>query len=210
MPTKRLGAAAVCSGKSLVVAGGYSTSLLNIVEVMDTETIQWSTASSLPFALKYASGTICQDIIYLLGDDDSKKPRSVLACSMADLLQSCRSQSLGERLKKTLTVRAVWHHVANLPVRSSSCVTLCGWLLAVGGCDDNFKKCTTAIYQYNPATNSWEVISHMPTARYDTLVAVLPGNKLMVVGGYVDSGTKTDVLCLLKATLSNGQTTLLH
>ena len=48
----------------------------------------------------------------------------------------------------------------------------------------------------------------MPPAQSYTLVAVLPGNKLMVVGGYVDSGTKTDVLCLLKATLSNGQTTL--
>jgi len=192
MPTKRFGAAAVCSGKSLVVAGGDSTSLLNIVEVMDTETLQWSTASSLPFALKYASGTICQDLIYLLGDDDSKKPRSVLACSMADLLQSCQSQSLGARLKKTLTVQAVWHHVANLSVRSSSCVTLCRQLLAVGGCDCNFKNCATAIRQYNPATNSWEVISHMPTARSNPLVAVLPGNKLMVVGGYTGGRGTTD------------------
>ena len=93
---------------------------------------------------------------------------------------------------KTLTLQAVWHHVANLPVCSSSCATLCGQLLAVGGRDDNYKNFTTAIHQYNPATNSWEVISHMPTARYDTLVAVLPGNKLMVVGGYTDLGIETD------------------
>ena len=32
----------------------------------------------------------------------------------------------------------------------------------------------------------------MPTARSHTLVAVLPGNKLMVVGGCTDRGTKTD------------------
>ena len=32
----------------------------------------------------------------------------------------------------------------------------------------------------------------MPTARSSTLVAVLPGNKLMVVGGCTDRGTKTD------------------
>ena len=115
--------------------------------------------------------------------DMSNKPRSVLACSMADLQQSCQPQSLGARLE-TLTLQEVWHQVADLPVRSSRCATLCGQLLAVGRHDDSCKNYTTAIHQYNPATNSWEVISHMPTARTGTLVAVLPGNKLMVVGGY--------------------------
>ena len=41
MPTKRYGTAAVCSGKSLVVAGGSEGygKPLHIVEVMDTETL---------------------------------------------------------------------------------------------------------------------------------------------------------------------------
>ena len=120
------------------------------------------------------------------------------ACSMADLLQSCRPQSLGARLE-TLTLQEVWHRVTDLPVHTSSCATLCGQLLAVGGCDDRFKDYTTAIHQYNPATNSWEVISHMPTARSHTLVAVLPGNKLMVVGGIICKsgalfGSRTDTV----------------
>ena len=184
MPTKRYGTAAVCSGKSLLVAGGSGGDhkSLHVVEVMDMETLQWSTASSLPFALTFASATICEDRIYLLGYDWSSEPRSVLASSMADLLQSCRPQSLGARLE-TLTLQEVWHLVTDLPVRSSSCATLGGQLLAVGGSDDI--SYTTAIHQYNPASNSWEVISHMPTARSHTLVAVLPGNKLMVVGGYI-------------------------
>ena len=200
MPTKRYGTAAVCSGKSLVVAGGGGgdSKPLHIVEVMDIETLQWSIASSLPLAIRYASATICQDRIYLLGYDMSDQPRSVLACSMADLLQSCRPQSLGASLE-TLTLQEVWHRVADLPVRSSSSATLCGQLLAVGGCDDGFENYTTAICQYNPATNSWEVISHMPTARWNTLVAVLPGNKLMVVGGNIRMsgalfGTVTDTV----------------
>ena len=195
MPTKRYGAAVVhmCSGKCLVAAGGVGeqTSYPRTVEVMDTETLQWSTASSLPFALRCASATICQDHIYLLGFDTINEPQSVLACSMADLLQSCRSQSLGT----SLNLQAVWHRVANLPVRNSSCATLCGQLLAVGGSDSFINRSdgdTTAIHQYNPANNSWEVISHMPTARSETLAAVLPGNKLMVVGGYIDGGKQTD------------------
>ena len=188
MPTQRFVTAAVCSRKSLVVAGGRGKdhTYLSTVEVMKTETLQWSTASSLPFGVAYASATICQDRIYLLGYDGTNEPRSVLACTMADLLQSCRSQSLGARLK-ALTLPTVWHQVAALPVRSSSCATLCGQLLAVGGSDNSFRNYSTAIYQYNPATNSWEVISHMPTARTYRLVAVLPGNKLMVVGGCTGS-----------------------
>ena len=154
----------------------------------------------LPAACLLHSATICQDHIYLLGYGGSIEPSSMLVCSLADLLQSCRSQS-GARLN-------VWHKLSSLHDQSSSCATLCGQLLAVGGCDDTFRNHTATILLYNPATNSWEVISHMPPAQSYTLVAVLPGNKLMVVGGYVDSGTKTDVLCLLKATLSNGQTTL--
>ena len=191
MPTKRYGTAAVCSGKSLVVAGGSEEyhNPLHTVEVMNTDTLQWSTASSLPFALRYASATICQDRIYLLGYDLSNGPRSVLACSMADLQQSCRPQSLGARLE-TLTLQEVWHRVADLPVRSSSCATLCRQLLAVGGRDDS--RSTDCIHQYNPATNSWEVISHMPTARWNTLLAVIPGNKLMVVGGYIRKSSSTD------------------
>ena len=91
MPTKCYGTAAVCSGKSLVVAGGCGGdhNALHTVEVMETETLQWSTASSLPFVLRYASATICQDCIYLLGYYMSNEPRSVLACSMTDLQQSC-------------------------------------------------------------------------------------------------------------------------
>ena len=165
MPTKRYGTAAVSSGKSLVVAGGSGGDHkpLHTVEVMNSETLQWSTASSLLFPLCNASATICQDRIYLLGYDTSNEPRSVLACTMADLLQSCRPQSLGARLE-TLTLQEVWHRVTDLPVHSSSCATLCGQLLAVGGRDDMIENYSTAIHQYNPPTNSWEVVSHMPTA----------------------------------------------
>jgi len=184
MPTKRSSTAAVCGGTSLIVAGGggENNTYLDAVEVMDTETLQWSTASSLPFSLSCASATICRDCIYLLGYGTNNDPRSVLACSMADLLQSCQSPSLGVGAWfKWLTLKTVWHQVADLPVHHSTCATLCGQLLAVGGNDNDD---TTAIHQYNVATDSWEVISHMPTARSEPLVAVLPGNKLMVVGGF--------------------------
>ena len=53
MPTKRWLTAVLCSGRSLVVAGGVGEGNKNLstVEVMKTETLQWSTASSLPHPL---------------------------------------------------------------------------------------------------------------------------------------------------------------
>ena len=51
---------------------------------------------------------------------------------------------------------------------------------------------TTAVHMYNTTTNSWEVISHMVTPRRQCLVAVLPHNELMVVGGCAHDWTEID------------------
>ena len=169
---------------------------------MDTETLQWSTASSLPHSLYCASATLCGDQVYMLGGwDQSYKPlKSAFTCSLASLLQSCQPQSLGAQLK-TLSLAGgpkVWHQLADTPVTFSTCASLHGQLLAVGGFDSDHKV-TTAIHMYDTTTNSWEVISHMTSPRYQCLVAVLPHNELIVVGGFtpvlnfiVVIGHKTD------------------
>ena len=95
------------------------------------------------------------------------------------LLQSCKPQSLEERL--TLASRPkVWHQLVDTAVLFT---LLHGQLLAVGGFDSNGKD-TTAIHMYNTTANSWKVISHMTTPRWQCLVAVSPHNELMVVGIY--------------------------
>ena len=187
MPTKRRSTAVVCSGKSVVVAGGVGGYKdLSTVEVMDTETLEWSTASSLPHPLSEASATLSGDKVYMLGGFDHIGPsKSVFTCSLAALLQSWQPQSLGARLKSLSIVgrQEVWHKLADTPFTFSTCASLCGELLAVGGIESDDKRATTKIHMYNTTTNSWEVISHMTIARWRCLVAVLPHNKLMVVGG---------------------------
>ena len=78
---------------------------------------------------------------------------------------------------------SVWHSVADAPAYYSTCAAVNGELLAVGGCDKDYKA-TAAIHKYNPTTNSWDLISNMPTARWLCLVAVLPTNEIMAVGGW--------------------------
>ena len=104
----------------------------------------------------------------------------------AALLQFCQPQSLGGQLKTSSLDSGpkVWYRVADTPVILSTCTSLDGRLLAVGGEDLHCEK-TTAIHMFNTTTNCWEVISHMTLSRSQCLVAVLPHNQLMVVGGYI-------------------------
>ena len=181
MPTKRRGTTAVTSKEHLIVAGGttgpYTTDNINTVEVMDAKTLVWSTVASLPHPYDWATATICGDHLYMLGgDDDKDKTKSVLTCSLTELLQSSSSSS------------SVWHRVADAPAYWSTCAAVNGQLLSVGGCDEG-RKPTAAIHKYNQRTNTWDHFSDMPTAGYWCLVAVLPTNQMMVVGGWDSSGS---------------------
>jgi N-acetylneuraminic acid mutarotase len=61
-------------------------------------------------------------------------------------------------------------------------VSFQGRLLAVGGKTESWES-TPAVYVYNSTTDSWDIISHMTAGRFRCFTAVLPDNRLMVVGG---------------------------
>ena len=194
MPTARQDTAAVCSGHSLIVAGGrgdrYNT--LATVEMLDIDTKQWSTACSLPHPFTRATISICRERLYLMGGDGLT--HSVLTCSVPELLQSQTEKLRTEPEPDRQTTK--WRRIADAP-SSFSCATLCGQLVAVGGWKDD--KDTAAIFVYKETTDSWEAMGDMPTARSEALVAILNG-KLMAVGGLVwkwGLGTVTDVVEIL-------------
>ena len=154
---------------------------INTVEVMDTKTLVWSTVASLPRPYNLALAAICGDHLYMLGGFDNKgRTKSVLTCSLTELLVQSSSSS-----------SSVWHRVADAPAYWSTCAAVNGQLLAVGGCDKDYKE-TAAIHKYNPTTNSWDHISDMPTPRLRCLVAVLPTNEMMVVGGGISISRNTN------------------
>ena len=69
MPTKRVQTTSLCTGTTLIVAGGAGEGgrALSTVEVMDTETHHWSTAADLPQPMYCMSATKCGDQLYILG-----------------------------------------------------------------------------------------------------------------------------------------------
>ena len=178
MFTRRCRCSVLCVQKSLVVAGGVidGNIVCNTVEVMNVDTHVWSIAACLPEALYRSSITICGKMIYLLGGFDEKHfaVRSVYVCSIMDLLnpRPC-----------------VWSRAADLSVTQSTCVSLRGQLLVVGGMDiDRTNYRSADIRMYDPIAKQWEIVGRMSIPRRRCYAAVLLDEHLMVVGGLADNG----------------------
>ena len=187
MPTRRMFTAVVSTQKVLVVAGGYGEryTTLDTVEVMETDTLQWSTVSNLPHPLSDATATVCGNRVYLLGGvNQCGRTNTVFTCSLSALIPS---QTVGAKTLSQAENHSIWYSVADLPVFRSTCVTLKEQLLAFGG-QDAHKEDTNNVYSYNPVTNTWEIISHMATPRHWCLVTAFSDSKLMVVGGETYTG----------------------
>ena len=194
MPTSRTYPAVATTPTHLVVAGGlkdlYHESV-PAVEVLNTDTLQWSTASSSPHAFGYPKITLCGGSLYLSQDC------FIFFCSVDDLLKSCNSGDGG----------SVWTRLEDIPTpRDSTLATLRGCVLAIAGngTDDPLDKLplplmggngfpytpSGAIHCYDVATNSWSAIGELPAPRSQVLAAVFPSNELVVVGGKVGNGHK--------------------
>ena len=167
------------------MAGGQNQlGQLDTVEVMNIETLVWSTAASLPYPYSYASATLCGEQLYMLGGFQAGDTitKSVLTCSLPSLLQSCSETSSGQ----------VWHGIADVPMYLSTCAAINGELVAVGGCDRE-QNSASSIHKYNPTTDSRDFFSHTEVAsRHLSFVAILPTIEIMVVGGETDSVDITD------------------
>ena len=185
MPTARYHLAAVCRGRNVIAAGGRGGGDRSVttVEILDTELRQWSSAASLPHPMTWASITVCEDLLYLLGGlYQNGSTLSVLTSSITDLLH---------QQQETANQPAVWRQAADAPYYVSTAVSVGGQLLAIGGWDEHYKN-TSAIVAYDPTSDSWQDMGHMATPRYDALVAVLPSNQLIAAGG-IGGLTKVEI-----------------
>ena len=180
MPTSRSHLAAVCRGTSLIAAGGRDGRRgLRTVEVMDTESLQWTLVNPLPHPMTGASIAVSQEKVYLLGgyDQNYDETLSVFTCS------TLQTQPLDAQLERPANQVTGWHQVADAPHYFSTAVCVGEVLLAIGGQSAAREK-TSAIAAYSPTSDSWEDIGHMTTPQSLPLVALLPSNELIVAGGY--------------------------
>ena len=204
MPTERSNVSAVCVGTSLIVAGGDNGRPLQTVEVMDTRSKHWYTATSLPKALSNTTLVLCEDTkhLYLMGEDEQNETKvsAVYNCSAQELVrtrervgqpQSPRVTSPLDKTKFEIASRVtnkVWYDLPNVPTLSSTLVVINSHVVAIGGIS-NTKEDSDTIYDLDVPHSKWEHIAHIPTARHMSLAGFDPStNKLVVVGGFTKMG----------------------
>ena len=170
MPTKRISPVAVYTKPYLIVAGGASDTHLSAVEVLDTTSFQWSAVRSLPFPVAQASAAVYKGFLYIAAGKKTtnKEERAVLRSSLSSLIFS----------KPRISA---WERIARLSFSQSTLTAVGDYLLAIGG-RASPTLATKDVYVLNQTTNLWDFIGQLPTCRCDALTAVLPENKLLVVG----------------------------
>ena len=181
MPTKRYWPAVISAQNYLIAAGGRGVAeALSTVEVMNIATREWYTAASLPEPVYDMSATVCGGRLYLLGGYKSITPTcAVFTCTLDSLLHSCHPPS---QSPPHTNEAGVWQRIADVPMVWSTCTTLNGRVLAVGGRDSHGTR-TADVYMYNADSDSWLLVGHMSTARSQCLVVGLR-DCIIGVGGY--------------------------
>ena len=178
MPTERFWLAVITVRNYLIAAGGGSIEgTLSTVEVMNTDTREWYTAASLPEPVHCMTATVCGGRLYLLGGNKYNNPtRAVFTCILDSLLPPHTNEA------------GVWQRIADAPMKDSTCTTLNGRVLAVGGTHHGTP--TNAVHMYDNGSDSWQHVGYMSTARDYCLVVGLR-DCIIAVGGNTSGDTGT-------------------
>ena len=165
MNIARYNHAVVSNGRYVIAAGGDDSE--TSVEMFPISSITWSTVTSLPQPLPNITATLCGDHIYAMASEeysDSIAFHSLLPRESATELSS-------PQLK--------WLPLPCAPVQRSTLSSMCGQVIAVGG--ERGGIAISDIYQL--CSGQWMKIGCMDTAKYWPIVAVIPGDLMVVLGG---------------------------
>ena len=169
----------------VIVAGGEPNAFSwhSSVEVLNCSSLQWMSVCDMPKPLAFIAATICNGSIYC-----TDCGTAVYTCTVDSLLSSSQSLTSDTPSYDQNTSPQIWRALPDVPAKWSTPASLCGQLVTVGGVG------VGTIHQYNMTSDSWEDIGCMPTARYDSLVVVLPGEMMMVVGGCIGGFNYVDTV----------------
>ena len=189
MPTARFDLSAFTHKTHLIACGGVTSwtsvkqyTCTTTVEMLNSETGQWSTLAPLPFALRHMSTAISNGRCYLIGGAD-QEGMDLRACSapLPLLIESASQPSPSS---------AVWEVLPNCPLYASTAAELGGCVLALGGMTQAIVS-STDVYLYSRNSKSWRRTTavNLPIVSYMATSATLAGDSIVVVGGLEKPGS---------------------
>lgn len=165
MPRERANMALASIGLDLYLIGGeVDAGVINLVDVFETDSHQWHSASSKPTAVADVTGDVLFGEIFVPGGRlaDGRPTAVVEAYSPAN---------------------NAWRPVAPLPgpVAGGLALSNGDFLYSIGGWDGD--RALTTAFVYDPEEDSWQELPEMQYARSDAAGGVMDG-RLFVVGGW--------------------------
>lgn len=181
MPTGRAVPAVTTTKTHLVVAGGWKSTDIhtNVVEVLNTESTEWSSVTYLPQTNFYPQMALSEGKLYVFLHE------CMLSCSLEQLLKSCQPTATATLRKYSL----LWANNRS-PTNCSASLVAIGehHLLALGGSND-FGDPQSDIQLYDKTTDTWNMIGQTPSPWCQVLATTLQGNRVIVVGEKNEGGS---------------------
>ena len=177
MNTARSAHAVVSSDHYIIAVGGDDDEMS--VELFIITTNTWSIVTSLPRPLCRITATLSCNTLYAM-DGDGR----AFSISMSHWTKNTS--------RKPSSPHPTWQPLPHdAPVRGSTVTTVCDEVVAVGGVRDD-GTATGDVYQL--CQREWLRIGCMDIARYHPIVAVLPEDRIVVVGGWFASSYSSIIL----------------
>ena len=194
MNTARHSSAAVSFNDHIIVAGGRDDKYrcISTVEVLYTKqqnvaSRQWYFAESLPNPRSSAKFTLIGSTLYLMGGwDQYGRTKVVHEVNINELIFKTPSTQARLALpprNENKATSTLWQKTEDTPLNHSAPLNVGGYLLAVGGQDDNYTP-SSSVHFYKPDTRRWEKVRDLPTSRYACTCTVLTSEEVMVAGGF--------------------------
>ena len=183
MPTARSSPGILSLQSALVVAGGYTSTFSNAVEIFKPDTSQWYRTDPLPTACNHIPLVAIGNTCYALGGYGGSYLNQALYASVDDLLGNAVPANQTTHSGSSDT-QSAWKTLPNTPTYRPAAAVLAGNLLAIGGKETpEGGAAKKEVYMYSPSTNSWIYISDLPAPRACTAAVVLSSTEVLVIGG---------------------------
>ena len=177
------------------MAGGYTSTFSNAVEIFKPDTSQWYRTDPLPTACNNIPLVAIGNICYALGGWNASSLNQALYASVDDLLGNAVPANQTTHSGSSDT-QSAWKTLPNTPTYDPAAAVLAGNLLAIGGQETSglVGAAKKEIYMYSPSTNSWIYISDLPAPRSSTAAAVLSSTEVLVIGGWGGDDRSTNTV----------------
>ena len=184
MPTARQSPGVLSLQSALVVAGGYTSTFSNAVEIFKPDTSQWYRTDPLPRVCNHIPLVAIGSTCYALGGYNGLQRNQVLYASVDDLLGNAVPANQITHSGSSDT-QSAWKTLPNTPIYRPAAAVLAGNLLAIGGNETSqlLGAAMKEVYMYSPSTNSWFHISDLPAPRSHIAAVVLSSTEVLVIGG---------------------------